>query len=87
MGDLNGSIGPLDDIISYVDENAAACKKGLDIFSDSREVAFPRNDWAGMIILSGKEICVGLVSGGEMGVIEELIPQLTLRVNLVEGAW
>ena len=84
---MNGSIGPLDDIISYLDEYRAACEKGLDIFSDSRELAFPRDDEAGMIIISGKEICVGLVSGGEIGVIEELIPQLTLRVNLVKGAW
>ena len=40
-----------------------------------------------MIVLGGKEICVGLVSGGEMGVIEELVPQLSLRVNLVELGW
>ncbi len=41
-----------------------------------------------MIVLSGKEMCVGLlVSGGEVGVIEELVPQLTLRVNLVELGW
>ena len=47
----------------------------------------PSDDWTGVIVLSGKEICVGLVSGREVGTSEELIPQLSLWVNLVECVW
>ena len=40
--------------------------KGEDAFSDcglGRADTLPSDDWTGMIVLSGKEICVGLVSG------------------------
>ena len=47
----------------------------------------PFDSGAVMVVLCRKEICVGLVSGGEMGVMEKLIPQLSLRVNLVEPVW